>query len=73
MIEIEITQDEIYYWLIFTVFFSSLSVIGATIFVISYKIMICLRSKRLKQKVHYQYKLMPDMATTESQNFNETN
>jgi len=55
MIEVEFIQDEIYYWLVFTVFSSVLAVIGATAFVISYKLMVYLRKKRLHQKARNQY------------------
>ncbi len=56
-IEIEYEQDEIYYWLIFTVFFSSMSVLAACLFVISYKYMLYLRKKRLKNKVKSEFEL----------------
>lgn len=55
MIQVEFTQDEIYYWLVFTVFFSLLAIFGATMFVISYKLMIYLRKKRLIQKAKDEY------------------
>lgn len=55
MIEVEFIQDEIYYWLVFTVFFSGLTVFGATMFVISYKTMIYLRKQRLHRKARNEY------------------
>lgn len=55
MIEVEFIQDEIYYWLVFTVFSSVLAVFGAIIFVISYKLMIYLRMKRLYRKARSEY------------------
>jgi hypothetical protein len=67
MFEIEYvqdTQDEIYYWLVFTVFFSSLSVLGATLFVIGYKLMIYLRDKKIKKKGRIEYGLVPNFDNT---------
>lgn len=55
MIEVEIVQDEIYYWLLFTVISSVLAVIGAVAFVLSYKIMIYLRKKRLYRKARQEF------------------
>lgn len=54
MIEVEIRQDDTYYWLVFTIFFSVVAVVGAALFVISYKIMLCLRRKRLGEKALQQ-------------------
>jgi hypothetical protein len=50
MVEIEYIQDDIYYWLVFTVFFSVASIVGAIIFVITYKIMVYMRNERLRKK-----------------------
>jgi hypothetical protein len=51
MADIEyIIQDDIYYWLVFTVFFSIASIIGAIIFIATYKFMVYLRDERLRKK-----------------------
>ena len=51
MVEIEyIIQDDIYYWLVFTVFFSIASIVGAIIFIATYKFMVHMRNERLKKK-----------------------
>lgn len=55
MIEVEIVQDEIYYWLLFTVISSVLAVVGAVAFVLSYKIMVYLRKKRLYRKARQEF------------------
>ena len=68
MIEIEYTQDtqdEIYYWLVFTVFFSVLSVIGACLFVSGYKLMIYFREKKIKKKGRIEYGLIPNFENTD--------
>jgi hypothetical protein len=57
-VELENDQDEIYYWLVFTVFFSVLSVIGAAAFVIAYKVMLHLRKKRIMEKVRSKFALL---------------
>ena len=50
MVEIEYIQDDIYYWLVFTVFFSVASIVGAITFVITYKVMVHMRNERLRKK-----------------------
>lgn len=55
MIEVEFVQDELYYWLLFTVLSSALAVIGAVAFVVSYKVMIYLREKRLYRKARQEF------------------
>lgn len=63
MIELEIVKDEIYYWIVFTTISSAFAVLGAIAFVISYKVMTCLRKKRLYRKAcheYYQSKLNPE-------------
>ena len=50
MIEIEYVQDEIYYWLVFTVFFSVLAVFGGAAFVVTFQVMLCMRRARIERK-----------------------
>jgi hypothetical protein len=72
MIEVEYIQDEIYYWLVFTVFFSILSVIGAALFVASYKLMVYLREKKLKKKAWNEFGLVPNFDNTRHNLTNRT-
>ena len=72
MVDVEYIQDDIYYWLVFTVFFGSVSVIGSALFVISYKIMVKLRIKRLRSKAHEEFGLVPDFDDVK-QNFSKGN
>lgn len=64
LIQIEYSQDDIYYWLVFTVFFSSLSLIGAVLFVSTYTYMVYLRRKRLEEKGCQEYGLKKNFDNT---------
>lgn len=68
MVEIEYVQDDIYYWLVFTVFFSMASIIGAIVFVSSYKVMVCLRNERLKSKVSKEFNLLENGSKISEEN-----
>jgi hypothetical protein len=52
--------DELYDWLLFTIIFGILSMIGAFLFVFSYKIMILLRRRRLEEKAEAEFGLRED-------------
>jgi hypothetical protein len=71
-IELENDQDEIYYWLVFTVFFSVLSVIGSALFVVSYKLMLYFRKKRIMEKARSKFALS-EPSTFSSANSKDTN
>ena len=55
--ELEYEHDEIYYWLVFTVFFGSMCVAGACLFVLTYKCMVCMRKKRIENKAKSEFAL----------------